>query len=256
MNKILFTFIFIILAFTTPAYAFQMQGCSSNCASCHNLTKEEASELIKADVLKASVLSVKQAPAKGMWEVQLYHDNTITSVYVDYGKKYMITGDFIPLDEIGKRPVIHKVDPAKIPVGNALIMGNPKAKTKIIVFTDPDCPYCRKLHAEIKDIIKERNDIAFYIKLYPLKDIHPGAYDKAKAIQCAKSIKLLDDAFNGKELPKASCDTDEIDKNMKLANENGIGGTPTLIFPDGTMIPSYLTKAQIYELLGIKAKTP
>ncbi len=254
MNKIILPIILLIILSAAPAYAFQMQGCGQDCASCHTLTKEEASDLIKADALKATVLAVRQAPAKGMWEVQLYHDNTITSVYVDYGKKYLITANFIPLEQIGKLPVVHQIDVSKIPLDNALIMGNPKAKMKIIVFTDPECPFCRKLHAEIKDIIKERNDIAFYIKMYPLSDIHPGAYDKAKAIQCVKSVKLLDDAFNGKELPKANCNTDEVDKNIKLANENGIGGTPTLIFPDGTMIPSYLTKAQIYEFLGIKAK--
>ena len=46
----------------------------------------------------------------------------------------------------------------------------------------------------MKKVVRERKDIAFYIKMFPLK-IHPGAYDKAKTIVCEKSLKLLEDAY-------------------------------------------------------------
>lgn len=255
MNKIITRislFAITIFLLIPTAFAFQMQGCSSDCASCHTLTKEEASTLIKADVLKATVVGVRMSEVKGMWEVQLYHDNTISPVYIDFGKKYLIAANITPLSEIGKKPEIQTLDVSKIPLDNALIMGNPKAKIKVIVFTDPDCPFCRKLHAEIKNILAERKDIVFYIKLYPLKDIHPDAYGKSKVIQCSKSLKLLDDAFNAKELPKTDCDTKEVDKNIELGNKLGMAGTPSIILPDGRMIPSYLSKEQLYSLLGIK----
>jgi len=49
---------------------------------------------------------------------------------------------------------------------HALVMGNPAAAKKAVVFTDPDCPYCLKLHAELKKIVAERNDVAFYNKTF------------------------------------------------------------------------------------------
>ena len=40
---------------------------------------------------------------------------------------------------------INKVDVSQIPVKDALVVGRKDAKTKVIVFTDPECPYCQKL---------------------------------------------------------------------------------------------------------------
>ena len=91
----------------------------------------------------------------------------------------------------------------------------------------------------MKKVIKERKDIAFFIKLYPLP-MHKEAYDKAKAIVCEKSLSLLEDAFEKKPLPKPKCETSAIDDNVKLAQKLGISGTPAIIMPDGRVIPGYM----------------
>ncbi|MBS1114562.1 MAG: protein disulfide bond isomerase, DsbC/DsbG-like, one heme-binding site [Nitrospirae bacterium] len=91
----------------------------------------------------------------------------------------------------------------------------------------------------MKKVIKERKDIAFYIKLYPLP-MHKDAYAKAKAIVCEKSLSLLEDAFERKPLPAPKCESTAIDDNIKLAQKLGISGTPAIIMPDGRLIPGYL----------------
>lgn len=88
----------------------------------------------------------------------------------------------------------------------------------------------------MKKVLEKTKDIVFFIKLYP----RPVGYEKSKAIVCEKSLKLLEDVFDGKPIAKPKCDSKEIDNNIKLAKELGISGTPTLIFPDGTLIPSYI----------------
>ena len=98
-------------------------------------------------------------------------------------------------------------------------------------------------------MIAERKDIAFYIKMLAL-NIHPQAYEKAKAIVCEKSLTLLEDAFERKELPKPKCETQVIDENIKLAEKLGISGTPTLIFPDGRVFPGAADAKTIIERLG------
>jgi thiol:disulfide interchange protein DsbC len=90
----------------------------------------------------------------------------------------------------------------------------------------------------MKKITEERKDVAFYIIMFPLK-IHPEAYKKSKAIVCEKSIALLEDAFNKKPIPDPKCETTVIDENLKLAEKLGISSAPTLILPDGRVLPGY-----------------
>ncbi len=101
----------------------------------------------------------------------------------------------------------------------------------------------------MKQVIAQRKDIAFYVKMFPLP-MHKGAYDKAKAIVCEKSLGLLEDAFAGKELPKPKCETKAVDESMELARKLGINGTPALILPDGRLIPGYKDAKSIMELIG------
>ncbi len=100
----------------------------------------------------------------------------------------------------------------------------------------------------MKKIIEKRKDIAFYIKMFPLP-MHPGAYEKAKAIVCEKSLSLLDDAFEKKQLPKPKCETPVIDENLKLAEKLGITGAPTLIMPDGRVMSGYREADALIQLI-------
>jgi thiol:disulfide interchange protein DsbC len=101
----------------------------------------------------------------------------------------------------------------------------------------------------MKKIIQERRDIAFYIKLYPLR-IHPEAYEKSKAIVCEKSVALLEDAYETKPLPKPKCETTVIDENITLAAKLGINSLPTLILPDGRVVRGYKDAETLQNLIG------
>ena len=101
----------------------------------------------------------------------------------------------------------------------------------------------------MKKIIQERKDIAFYIKLYPLR-IHPEAYEKSKAIVCEKSVALLEDAYETKPLPKPKCETTVIDENITLAAKLGINSLPTLILPDGRVVRGYKDAETLQNLIG------
>ncbi len=237
---------------THKAEAFTGTACGSECTSCHKLDKEEAGVLLKTDKFKATVKDIRMSAVKGLWEVELETQKGQTAlVYIDFAKQYLVEGRFTELSSIGKPPKLEKVDLTTIPLDDAIVMGDAKAKNKIIVFDDPDCPYCRKLHVEIKKLLERREDIAFYIKQYPLP-IHPKAYDKSKALVCDKSLELLDDVFSGKTVPAPTCETDAVDKNIKLARELGIGGTPAIIFPDGRLLPGFVTGDVIEQLLDAK----
>jgi thiol:disulfide interchange protein DsbC len=101
----------------------------------------------------------------------------------------------------------------------------------------------------MKQIIEERKDIVFYIKVYPLKN-QPGAYEKSKSIVCEKSLALLEDAFEKKPIPKPKCETSAVDENIKLAQKLSITSVPTLVLPDGRIIPGYKDAKTLINLIG------
>jgi thiol:disulfide interchange protein DsbC len=101
----------------------------------------------------------------------------------------------------------------------------------------------------MKKILAERKDIAFYIKMFPLKS-HPQAYDKAKAILCEKSLKLLDDAHEKKPLPKPSCETNLVDEHIKQAEKLGINSVPASILPDGRVVNGYRDAQTLMNMIG------
>ena len=97
-------------------------------------------------------------------------------------------------------------------------------------------------------MVQEKKDIAFYIILFPLA-MHKDAYWKSKSIYCNKSLKMLEEAFAKKEIPKTECDTNQIDANIKLAASLGITGTPTLVLPDGRMHSGTMPAKQLLEFI-------
>ncbi|MDT8317758.1 MAG: thioredoxin domain-containing protein, partial [bacterium] len=176
MKNLLMTVATVLIVASPPnAFAFQAgaEGCSSDCSTCHSLTEKEAGELLKLKDVKIS-----DSPAKGIWQVEGTQGENRVRVYLDFAKEHvMLISRFISVDTIGKPPEVRKLDLNDIPLTGTVLVGSKKARHKVIVFSDPDCPYCRKLHGEIKKVVKKRKDIAFYVKPFPLP-MHKEAYGK------------------------------------------------------------------------------
>lgn len=100
----------------------------------------------------------------------------------------------------------------------------------------------------MKQIAEENEDIAFYIKMLPLK-IHPASYGKSRAIICERSIRLLERAFDGRRIPEPDCETTEVDDTIELADRLGITGTPTIVLPDGGVVPGYKDADELARLI-------
>ena len=104
----------------------------------------------------------------------------------------------------------------------------------------------------MKQVLEKRKDIAFYIKLYPLK-MHQDSYRKAKAIQCEKSLQLLEAAFEKKSIPDPTCEmsvmANPIDNNIRLAEKLGIMGTPAMVLESGTLVRGLIKAGEIISLI-------
>lgn len=124
----------------------------------------------------------------------------------------------------------------KLPLVQAVKIGN--GPTKVIEFTDPDCPYCRKTD----DFLAKRKDVTRYVFLFPLTKIHPEAAAKSKLILCSDDpVKTLHEVFSGKfdgqpiTLPVA-CEADrKLQDHIDLGDKLGVRGTPA-IWIDGNPV--------------------
>ncbi len=232
-------------------------GCESDCRKCHSLSTTEATDLVHQINPEVEVLGISNSPVGGLWELTVSVKGRKGLAYIDFAKKHIMTGSI--LDVKSKQNVtdrrlydITKIDQASIPLKDAIAIGNPAAKMRVIVFSDPECPYCRKLHKEIKQVVAEHDDVVFFVKMLPLK-IHPQAYKKAQAILCDKSVKTLDRAFDGLGLGEPTCESTELDATIALAEKLGISGTPTLILPDGGMLGGFKPADELYKLIQASA---
>ncbi len=242
-----------------PGSAFVGEGCAEGeCRDCHDINKEDASKLLNG--LVDSVDHVDFAEVPGLYAVEVTSKGKKHLVYIDFSKNFVIAGNVIRIADKSnitqkKLQENRRVDLSTISVDRGLVLGNPGAKKKAFVFTDPLCPYCRKFHPELKKVVEADPDIVFFIKLFPLTKLHPDSYRISKTILCEESIELLEDSFIGKPIPDPACDTDGIDRSIELAREIGITSTPTMILPDGRVAPGYRKAEDILKLINGDGET-
>lgn len=243
----------LVLAAASSAFAFPPDK-TGDCLDCHKLEKKDAEEIVKKLLPAATIGDVKAAPVKGFWVIEVEMNGQRGGLFLDFSKKYL-TAQLIPLEvairQAQQAAKPQKVDFSKISLKDAVVVGAKGAKKKVVVFSDPDCPYCRKLHEEIKQVAAKRKDIAFYVIMFPLP-MHKDAYPKAQAVLCDKSQVLLDNAFSGKSVPEPKCDNTALERSIAHGKELGITGTPSLIREDGTLVSGALPADKLIDWIDGK----
>jgi len=74
-----------------------------------------------------------------------------------------------------------------------LIAGNHNAKDKIVVFSDPLCPFCMDYIPDVISYVNKNSDkIALYYYHFPLVRIHPAAIPLSKIMEVAKHKGIKD----------------------------------------------------------------
>jgi thiol:disulfide interchange protein DsbC len=249
---------FFLLLASSPSHAFMKEGCGGGeCTECHSLTREEAADLLTGAV--DNVLSVEPSPVGGLWVVDIEKGGKRWPVYIDFSKGFLISGQIIRLSSKenvtqSRYQRLNPVDVSSIPLENSIVIGDAKAKRRIIEFSDPDCHFCVKLHAEAKKVVAKNPDVAFFVKLYS-RNNNPGTVRKIRSIMCGKqdAPKLLDAAFAGMPLPNPECKTSAVDDTARLAGKLNLRGTPAMILPDGRVVNGYRDAETILKLLEEKA---
>lgn len=139
----------LLLSYSDSSGFGEIAGsCEKDCQKCHQITMTEASGILNslAPNIEVEVLDVQQSPVRGLWEVSFKMQGRVGVIYLDFSKSNMIEGQIIELKTktslTGKkisdlRAEFQKADVSKIPLDEALVIGDKDAKYKVIVFTDP-----------------------------------------------------------------------------------------------------------------------
>jgi len=241
------------LAAANPVPAMTGDGCGSGaCTDCHSLSREEAVKLLGSNV--DNVLSVDMSPVRGLWEVAVEKDGRRWPLYIDFSKDYVVAGQIVQVSTkknlTGSRMLsMNRVDVSQVPVEGSIVLGKKEAKRRIVVFDDPDCPHCAKLHETAKGLVAKHPDVAFYIRPFPRNNDKP-THEKALAIVCAGTVQALEDGFAGKPLPAGKCDGKALDETIRAARRLNIRTTPTMVFPDGRVVAGAIGAEAILTLLN------
>lgn len=199
---------------------------------------------------------MRPGPIPGLVEVVV---NGINVIYVDNKGELAFVGNVVDLKtkvSLTKKRAeeIAVVDFSRIPLDRAIVKVKGDGSRKLVVFSDPDCPYCKQLEKELAFV----NDVTVYVMLYPIETLHPGARKRAEAVWCAPDrAKAWDNLMlYGKEpaAPEGECKT-PIDEIEALAQRLAITGTPALVFQNGKLMPGAVNSEKIEALLTAAAKS-
>ena len=160
-----------------------------------------------------------------------------------------------------------------IPENGKIEIGPKNAKNTIIEFMDYFCGYCKKIHPELLEIAKERNDTRVIFLQHPIlsqsstliAEMVVAASYQNKDLEFHNALFSIEGNLNRDKLDKImqTLEIDSIKLNIDmgkdqtknivrlssfLANGSGARGTPTLLI-NKEVFPGYISAQQIKNLL-------
>lgn len=178
-------------------------------------------------------------------------------LYVSKDGKYLVEGDVYDVAarqnvtearrSVGRLKTVQAIDPA------SMIIFEPKtANYTLTVFTDIDCGYCRKMHAEMQSYLDKGIRIRYLA--YPRSGKDTPSYFKAVGVWCAADRKAaMTAAKAGGKVEEKKC-KNPVDAHLAAGEAVGVSGTPTLMLENGVVVPGYVNATQLVQLIDENKK--
>ncbi len=200
------------------------------------------------------VNSVSESAVQGLYEVR---SNNRSMIYATEDGEYIIAGELLQLTDDG---IVNVTEQARSSERAKLLAeysadklitypADGEEKAVVGVFTDIDCPYCRKLHDEMDRL----NELGITVNYYGYPRSGPGtpSFRKYESVWCADDQQAaMDQAKAGDRVAEASCDN-PVEEQFELGSQVGVSGTPAIVLEDGKMINGYVPADRLAEGLGL-----
>lgn len=197
---------------------------------------------------KTTFREVRPSQLPGLYEVVMGEN----IAYTEESGRYFIFGHLFDMRQQLDLTAQRKLDgrrsefPAPY-LAQAIRTVRGNGSRSLAVFSDPDCPYCRQLEAELARL----DNVTIHTFLYPLEALHPEARTRAVSVWCApdRARAWSDLMLTGRKPRLVACDN-PVDDNLVLGSRLGVVGTPTLIAVDGRVLPGSASAEKIEQWLG------
>lgn len=193
---------------------------------------------------------VHKAPVAGLYEVVVL-DHLF---YTDEGANYLIDGQIYDLHNMhnlteAREHQLFAVAFDKLPLDMALKEVKGNGKRRMLVFTDPNCTFCKRLEGELQKV----DNVTIYRLLFP---IFPGSDEKVRDVWCSKDRnaaweELMLNGVVPRPAASAGCSY-PANKVMAWGKRMRVNGTPALVFADGMLVPGALPAEEIEKALNGK----
>ena len=200
--------------------------------------------------------SIKPAHIPGLWELVSGGD----VAYVTPDGVYMIQGTMFNVQERRNLSEDALTDQRVKAMGSiskdALIVYPAKGKAKhtITVFTDPSCPFCKRLHSEVASL----NDLGITVQYAPYARSGNGTLTSCQLqeVLCSADPRQTMDGFMDaphKNASGADCKAaQELVQMSKVANQVGLKGTPHIVADNGKAFSGYMPAKDLLAALQAK----
>lgn len=202
------------------------------------------------------VEAVTATPMEGIYHVRLESGE---SFYSNAEGSYFLLGDLYENADDGLVNVTEqehnqeRADAlAAVPESERVIYrgaGEPKAT--IVVFTDPSCPYCARLH----DTIPELNEhgIAVHYMAFPRAGMNSAVATTLQQVWCSDNrSEAMNQAKEGQTISSAASCDNPVAGQYDLGRALGVQGTPAIILPDGQLVPGFVPPERLIAMLGLE----
>ena len=200
--------------------------------------------------LGTKVQRVTKTPYGGLYEV--YVDKNLH--YTDEKVSFIIYGVLIDTktDRNMTEQSMRKLTALNVkqlpPLTMAIKRVKGDGKRVLMVFSDPQCPFCKKLEAEIDRL----NNVTIYVYPYPIEAKFPGSTNLAKSIWCSSDKgKAWEDWMLRALRPSGRTDcANPLEQIDTIATKFNIDSTPTIVFADGGVVKQYIGANDIERFLN------
>jgi len=183
---------------------------------------------------QARIEQIARVPGSNLYEVTLRGPNGPQLLYVDEKARVIVVGQVLDgrtglnLTEERLRK-LNAVEWATLPFADALTTKRGNGRRKIAVFSDPNCPYCKRFEKDLARL----GDITVHIFLFPV--IRPESVPLTKSVWCSRDrAKAWNDLMLRDIEPTAAPDCDTpVEKLIALGRSLGASSTPTWFVETG-----------------------
>jgi len=134
--------------------------------------------------VQLTVSAPKDSEVPGLLETTINlkdgENSQSAKLYVSKDGKYLVRGE---VSDLTKDPLAETR--ALLQIKDAPSLGDPRAPVTLVEFSDFECPVCRSLHDELRDMLPNLPQVRVVFKDFPLESLHPWARTAALAGHCA-----------------------------------------------------------------------